>query len=142
VAKGNPLNITKLEDLARPGIRFINRQGGSGTRVLLDYLLNQKGIYKEGILGYEREEFTHLNVAVAIASGSADAGLGIQSAAEALGLDFIPIGEERYDLAIPREYLEEPRMQTLIKVVQSEEFKAEIVRLGGYDVRDTGKFFM
>ncbi len=142
VAKGNPLNITTLEDLARLGIRFVNRQGGSGTRVLLDYHLTQKGISKEEILGYDREEFTHLNVAVAIASGSADAGLGIQSAAEALGLDFVPIGEERYDLAIPREFLEEPRMKTLITVVQSEEFKEEVVKLGGYDVRDTGKFIM
>jgi len=142
VAKGNPLNITRLEDLARPGIRFVNRQGGSGTRVLLDYLLNQKGLSKEEILGYEREEFTHLNVAVAIASGSAEAGLGIQSAAEALGLDFVPIGEERYDLAIPREYLEEPRMKTLITVVQGEEFKEEVLKLGGYDLRDTGKFII
>lgn len=142
VAKGNPLNITTLKDLSRPGIRFVNRQGGSGTRVLLDYQLSQKGISKEEILGYEREEFTHLNVAVAIASGSADAGLGIQSAAEALGLDFVPIGEERYDLAIPREYLEEPRMKTLITVVQGEEFKEEVVKLGGYDVRGTGKFIM
>jgi putative molybdopterin biosynthesis protein len=142
VAKGNPLNLTKLEDLVLPGIRFINRQGGSGTRVLLDYLLGQKGISKADILGYNREEFTHLNIAVAIASGTADVGLGIQSAAEALGLDFVPIGEERYDLAIPREYLEESRMKMLIAVVQSEEFKEEIVKLGGYDVRDTGKFLL
>lgn len=142
VAKGNPLKLTQLEDLAQEGIRFINRQGGSGTRVLLDYLLNKKGIAKEKIIGYAREEFTHLNVAVAVASGSADAGLGIQSAAEALGLDFIPIGEERYDLAIPREYLEEPRMQLLISVVQSRTFQEEILKLGGYDVRDSGKFIL
>lgn len=139
VAKGNPLNLTKLEDLARPSIRFINRQGGSGTRVLLDYLLKQKGISKEDILGYEREEFTHLNVAVGVASGSADVGLGIQSAAQSLGLDFIPIGEERYDLAIPAEYLEDLRMQALIAVVHNDTFKDEVLSLGGYDVRDMGK---
>ena len=142
VAQGNPKNIRTLEDLVRPGIRFINRQGGSGTRVLLDYLLKQKGINPEAIDGYSREEFTHLNVAVAIASGSADVGLGIQSAAEALGLDFIPIGEERYDLAIPREYLGEPKMQTLMEVVNSAEFKEEVLKLGGYDVRDMGKFIL
>ena len=142
VAKGNPLNITSLEDLTRPGIRFVNRQGGSGTRVLLDYLLSKKGISPQDILGYEREEFTHLNVAVAVASGAADAGLGIQSAAGTLGLDFLPIGEERYDLAIPREYLEDPRMKMLVQVVQSEEFKEEVLKLGGYDVRDTGKFIL
>jgi putative molybdopterin biosynthesis protein len=142
VAKGNPLNITQLEDLTRSGVRFVNRQGGSGTRVLLDYLLAQKGISSERILGYEREEFTHLNVAVAVASGSTDTGLGIQSAAEALDLDFVPIGEERYDLAIPREFMEEPRMKTLINVVQSDKFKEEVLNLGGYDVRDTGKFIL
>lgn len=140
VAKGNPLHLTRLEDLARPGIRFINRQGGSGTRVLLDYLLNQKGIAKEEIVGYEREEFTHLNVAVAVVSGSADVGLGIQSAAQSLGLDFIPIGEERYDLAIPCEYLEDLRMQALLAVVHSDAFKEDVMKLGGYDVRDMGKF--
>ncbi|HVJ49351.1 molybdopterin biosynthesis protein [Desulfitobacterium sp.] len=140
VAKGNPLNLTRLEDLTQPGIRFINRQGGSGTRVLLDYLLEQKGISKKDILGYEREEFTHLNVAVGVASGSADVGLGIQSAAQSLGLDFIPIGEERYDLAIPSEFLEDLKMQALIAVVHSDVFKEDVMKLGGYDVRDMGKF--
>ncbi|MGC7872209.1 molybdopterin biosynthesis protein [Desulfosporosinus sp. SYSU MS00001] len=141
VPKGNPLNIRTLEDLVRPGIRFINRQGGSGTRVLLDYLLQRQGLNKEKIIGYEREEFTHLGVAVAVASGSADVGLGIQSAAEALGLDYIFIGEERYDLAIPSEYLEEPRMQAMISVVQSKDFQEAVLALGGYDVRETGIFY-
>lgn len=108
--------------------------------MLLDYLLNQKGIAKEDILGYEREEFTHLNVVVGVASGSADMGLGIQSAAQSLGLDFIPIGEERYDLAILAEYLEDLRMQALIAVVHNDAFKREVMSLGGYDVRDMGKF--
>ena len=141
VPKGNPLNIKTLADLVKPGIRFINRQRGSGTRVLLDYLLQKQGLTIEQILGYEREEFTHLAVAVAVASGSADVGLGIQSAAEALGLDYVLVGEERYDLAIPREYLEEPRMKAMIAVVQSKVFQEDVLALGGYDVRDTGVFY-
>ena len=141
VPKGNSLNILTLEDLVRPGIRFINRQGGSGTRVLFDYLLQKQGLTKEQILGYEREEFTHLAVAVAVASGAADVGLGIQSAAEALGLDYVLVGEERYDLAIPREFLEEPRMKAMIEVIQSKAFQEDVLALGGYDVRDTGVFY-
>lgn len=141
VPKGNPLNIKTLADLVKPDIRFINRQGGSGTRVLLDYLLRKQGLTKEQILGYEREEFTHLAVAVAVASGAADVGLGIQSAAEALGLDYVPVGQERYDLAIPREYLENPRLKAMISVIQSKAFQEDVLALGGYDVRDTGVFY-
>jgi len=141
VPKGNPLNIQTLADLAKPGIRFINRQAGSGTRVLLDYLLRKQGLAKEQILGYEREEFTHLAVAAAVVSGAADVGLGIQSAAEALGLDYVPVGQERYDLAIPREYLENPRMQAMIAVIRSKAFQEDVLALGGYDIRDTGVFF-
>jgi putative molybdopterin biosynthesis protein len=141
VPKGNPLNIKTLADLVKPDIRFINRQGGSGTRVLLDYLLRKQGLTKEQILGYEREEFTHLAVAVAVASGAADVGLGIQSAAEALGLDYVPVGQERYDLAIPYEHLENPRMQAMISVIRSKAFQEDVLALGGYDVRDTGIFY-
>ncbi len=141
VPKGNPLNIKTLADLVKPGVRFINRQGGSGTRVLFDYLLQKQGLTKEQILGYEREEYTHLAVAVAVASGSADVGLGIQSAAEALGLDYVLVGEERYDLAIPREFLEEPRMKAMIEVIQSKAFQEDVLALGGYDVRETGVFY-
>jgi putative molybdopterin biosynthesis protein len=141
VPKGNPLNIKTLADLVKPDIRFINRQGGSGTRVLLDYLLRKQGLTKEQILGYEREEFTHLAVAVAVASGAADVGLGIQSAAEALGLDYVQVGQERYDLAIPHEYLENPRMQAMISVIRSKAFQEDVLALGGYDVRDTGIFY-
>ena len=140
VPKGNPLNIKNLADLVKPGVRFINRQGGSGTRVLLDYLLQKQGLTKEQIVGYEREEFTHLAVAVAVASGTADVGLGIQSAAEALGLDYVLVGEERYDLAIPQEFLEEPRMKAMISVIQSKAFQDDVLALGGYDVRETGVF--
>ncbi len=141
VPNGNPLNIKTLADLVKPGVRFINRQGGSGTRVLLDYLLQKQGLTKDQIIGYEREEFTHLAVAVAVASGAADVGLGIQSAAEALGLDYILVGEERYDLAIPREFLEEPRMKEMIEVIQSKAFQEDVLALGGYDVRETGVFY-
>ncbi|MFZ3102455.1 MAG: molybdopterin biosynthesis protein [Desulfitobacteriaceae bacterium] len=142
VPKGNPLKLKTLVDLAQPGRRFVNRQGGSGTRVLLDYLLQKQGLSKEQIIGYDREEFTHLGVAVAVASGSAEVGLGIQSAAEALGLDFVPIGEERYDLAIPREYLEEPRMKAMISVIQSQAFQEDVLALGGYAVRETGVIYV
>lgn len=142
VPKGNPLKLQGLHDLARTGVRFINRQGGSGTRVLLDYLLGRQEIKSEDITGYEREEFTHLGVAVAVAAGTADVGLGIQSAAVTLGLDFIPVGEERYDLAIPAEYLEDTRMQTLLEIINSSGFQADVVALGGYNTRDTGKFFV
>lgn len=139
VPKGNPLEIRGLSDLARENITFVNRQAGSGTRVLLDYLLEQQKIPQDKIIGYNREEFSHLGVAVAVASGAADAGLGIQSAAVSLGLDFIPIGEERYDLAIPTEYFELELMQKMLDVIRSRAFKEEVLALGGYDVRDTGK---
>lgn len=141
VLKGNSLKIKDLSDLCREKVNFVNRQAGSGTRVLLDYLLDRQAIPKEKITGYEREEFTHLGVAIAVASGNADVGLGIQSAAVTLGLDFIPIGEERYDLAIPTKYLDFPLMQKMLDVIRSEEFKTEVMALGGYDTRDTGKVF-
>lgn len=141
VPKGNPKNLKDLADLAQPGVKFVNRQAGSGTRVLLDYLLGKQGISKGNIAGYDWEEFTHLGVAVAVASGVADVGLGIQSAAVTLGLDFIPIGEERYDLAIPREYFEDVHMRTLMKVIMNPDFQADVLALGGYDTRDTGKYF-
>lgn len=139
VPKGNPMGLKGMRDIANGRVRFVNRQGGSGTRVLLDYLLQQEGLEKEQILGYDREEFTHLGVAVAVASGSADTGLGIQSAANSLGLDFIPIGEERYDLAIPKEYLEDHRMHVLLDIIKSPAFLRDVEALGGYDTRDTGK---
>ena len=142
VARGNPLGILTLQDLTRSDVRFINRQAGSGTRVLLDYLLQKECLPKDKILGYDREEFTHLGVAVAVASEMADVGLGIQSAAQSLHLDFIPIGEERYDLAIPREYLDDARMKAMLTVIQSEEFKENVQAMGGYDTRDTGTYLL
>ncbi|GAB6158447.1 molybdopterin biosynthesis protein [Desulfotomaculum varum] len=139
VAKGNPLNIKGLEDLAREGIRFINRQRGAGTRILLDYRLKQLGIEPDSIYGYNREEYTHMAVAAAVASGAADAGLGILAAANALGLDFVPVVEERYDLCIPGEYWDTPYIRRLLEVLATPEFKRQVAALGGYDLRNCGE---
>ena len=115
VLKGNPKHITSLNDLARQDVVFINRQPGSGTRVLLDYKLKQAGIDASEIKGYAREESTHTGVAAGVASGAADVGLGILAAARALGLDFIPLLKERYDLAIPRSFYESELLQPLLQ---------------------------
>ncbi|MBM7855339.1 putative molybdopterin biosynthesis protein [Desulfohalotomaculum tongense] len=139
VAKGNPKNIGGLADLVKPGVRFVNRQRGAGTRILLDYKLKELGINPGKIHGYQHEEYTHMAVAAAVASGSADAGLGIKAAAKALGLDFIPVVEERYDLCIPGEYWDQPVIQRLLKVMALPEFQQHVQGLGGYDLRDCGK---
>lgn len=138
VAKENPLNIQGLEDLDREGIRFINRQRGAGTRILLDYRLSQLGINPDNIYGYGREEYTHMAVAAAVASGDADAGLGILAAANALELDFVPVVEERYDLCIPGEYWDTPYIKRLLEVIATAQFKQQVEALGGYDLRDCG----
>ncbi len=139
VPRGNPKNITSLNDLSRPDVVFINRQPGSGTRVLLDYKLKQAGIDPAGIKGYSREDSTHTGVAAAVMSGAADVGLGIMAAAKALGLDFIPLLKERYDLAIPREYYESEFLQPLLEVIRGVEFKEIVSSLGGYDTSEMGK---
>ncbi len=139
VPKGNPLGISGLADLAGGKIRYINRQRGAGTRILLDYELGKLGIKPETITGYEREEFTHLGVAVAVAAGSADTGLGILAAAKALELDFIPVERERYDLLIPEEFWDSPYVQNLLEIRVREKFHAEFHALGGYDTKDMGK---
>jgi molybdopterin molybdotransferase/putative molybdopterin biosynthesis protein len=132
VVKGNPKEIGGFEDLTRDDITFINRQGGSGTRVLLDFELDRRGIPASGMKGYETEEFTHMAVAVAVKSGAADAGLGILSAAKALDLDFIPVTTERYDLVIPEAFFETPPIERLLTVIRSEEFASRLDELGGY----------
>ena len=139
VAPGNPKSIKGLEDLAQGGVNFVNRQGGSGTRILLDWRLGQLGIDPASIKGYQREEYTHMAVAVDVLSGTADVGMGIQAAAQALGLDFIPVTTERYDLVIPAVHYYNPLVQELLKVIASQEFKQQVMALGGYDVRDTGR---
>jgi len=139
VASGNPKSIRSLEDLTRAGVRFVNRQPGSGTRVLLDYELGKLGIDRAAIAGYEREEFTHMAVGVAIASGLADAGLGVRAAANALGLDFLPVASEQYDLLIARAFLESPRGQQLLHVMVCTSFKDAVAALGGYDAHRSGQ---
>lgn len=139
VPKGNPKGVRALEDLARPDVRFVNRQRGSGTRVLLDYELKRRGIDPRSVTGYEREEYTHMAVAAAVMSGAADAGLGILAAARALELDFLPLLRERYDLVIPRVYYDAPLLQPLLEVIRGEEFRAAVAALGGYGVEDMGR---
>ncbi|MEW6567892.1 MAG: molybdopterin biosynthesis protein [Chloroflexota bacterium] len=138
VPSGNPKGIRTLSDLARPDVTFVNRQRGAGTRVLLDYHLAQLGIGPESIRGYPTEEYTHLAVAAAVASGRADCGLGIRAAAAALGLDFIPLFEERYDLAIPRQHYTSPLLQPLLEVLNDPRFRQAVAALPGYDVSRTG----
>lgn len=139
VPAGNPKGIRGIADLARPDVLFVNRQAGSGTRILLDYELAKAGIPPERAAGYGNEEYTHMNVAMAVASGAADTGLGIHSAAQALALDFIPVTKERYDLVIPRAYLEDEKIRLLLATIRSAEFKEKALAMGGYEVQETGK---
>lgn len=139
VAKGNPKGIQGLEDLSRDGVIFINRQRGAGTRVLLDYRLKLKGINPENITGYGREEYTHMAVAAAVLDGIADAGMGILAAANALGLDFIPVTTERFDLAIPARFMDTLKIKALLEVLTTDTFKDKILSLGGYDTSRTGE---
>lgn len=139
VQKGNPLGIRGLQDLVRKGVRFVNRQKGAGTRILLDYLLGEKGIDPELINGYGREEFTHLAVAAAVQSDTADAGMGIYASARALDLDFIPVAEERYDLCFLPGLLDGPVYDKILEVIASEEFRCEVEQFGGYDLSLSGQ---
>jgi len=139
VAKGNPLNIQKFSDIAKEGVRYVNRQKGSGTRILTDYLCKQENLNVDAIYGYDREELTHTSVAVQIASGSADAGMGIYSAAKLYDLDFIPICIEEYDLIIPDHAWETPQVQQMIATMKTESFREKILALGGYTVENPGE---
>jgi molybdenum cofactor synthesis domain-containing protein len=139
VPKGNPLNIQSIEDLKTGSFKFINRQPGSGTRILFDYKLKQLGIRPGDISGYENDEYTHMSVAVAVLSGRADAGLGIKAAANALCLDFIPIITESYDLIIPERFFESRKVQVLLDTIGTDAFKDRVLTLGGYGVEKTGQ---
>ena len=142
VQRGNPKDIRGLSDLLRKDTSFINRQKGSGTRILLDHTLKTLSLEPTQIQGYENEEFTHMAVASAVASGRVYTGLGILPAAKAMNLDFIPIAKERYDLIIPSIYFEEEKIQRVIEVIRSKEFKETVLQMGGYDVSRTGEELM
>jgi putative molybdopterin biosynthesis protein len=139
VKRGNPKNIKGIDDLVKKDIKFINRQKGSGTRVLLDYLLKKKGINPLDIQGYSKEEYTHLMVASAVTEGNVDAGLGIFSAVKAFHLDFVPVAKERYDIIIPKEYYSSLKIQKLLTIIRSEKFRKKVLSLGGYDLSQSGK---
>ena len=138
VAKGNPLGISSMKDLQKSGLRYVNRQKGSGTRILLDYLCKKENLDTASIYGYEREEFTHTSVAAQIASGSADAGLGIYSAAMLYDLDFVPVCTEQYDLLIPDYAWDTPMVQKLLSVLKSDAFRERLEKLGGYTLAHPG----
>ncbi len=139
IPQGNPKGIRGIEDLVRDDITFINRQGGSGTRILLDYNLKNLNLDAGAIKGYENEEFTHMSVAVAVLSGTVDVGLGIYAAAKALNMDFIPVVTEEYDLVIPDKYFESENIQILLETINTGEFKKRVQALGGYSTEKTGE---
>lgn len=139
VAKGNPLGLTGLADLPKPGVRYVNRQRGAGTRVLLDVMLRDLGLSPDSIDGYAREEPTHLAVAAAIASGRADAGMGIMAAAAPFGLDFVPIATEPYDMVVAPGALDSPQLAPLWSLLESDRFKVAVEELGGYSAKDMGR---
>ncbi|MGW8161149.1 MAG: molybdopterin biosynthesis protein [Desulfobulbales bacterium] len=142
VQSGNPRNIQRVQDLMRDDVTYVNRQAGSGTRVLLDYELDKAGISADTIRGYDFEEYTHMSVAVAVLSAKADAGLGILAAARALNLDFIPLTEERYDLILPSAMISHPGIQQLLQIINSSSFKDRVEEMGGYSTRETGRIVL
>lgn len=139
VARGNPLNICSFADISRQGIRYVNRQKGSGTRILTDYLCSREKVEPSDVYGYTREELTHTSVAAQIACGSADVGMGIYSAAKLYDLDFIPICIEEYDLIIPDHAWDSPMVQQLLTILRSDAFREKILSMGGYTVDHPGQ---
>jgi putative molybdopterin biosynthesis protein len=138
VASGNPLGLEGVADLTRPGVRYVNRQRGAGTRVLLDFELGRLGVSPDDLDGYAREEPTHLAVAAAVAAGRADAGLGIMAAARAFGLDFVPVTQEPYDLVVAAEAMDSPLLAPLWSLLRSDRFQASVTELGGYSTKEMG----
>ncbi len=142
VAKNNPKGIKGITDLTRDDVSFMNRQAGSGTRILLDYNLARSGISPESIKGYDREEFTHMSVAVDVLSGAADCGMAIYASAKALDLDFILMDREQYDLVIPTDFLDDPNIRAVLDAIRSREFRDRVAALGGYDASRSGELIM
>lgn len=139
VARGNPLNICSFADISRQGVRYVNRQKGSGTRILTDYLCSREKVEPSDVYGYTREELTHTSVAAQIACGSADVGMGIYSAAKLYDLDFIPICIEEYDLIIPDHAWDSPMVQQLLTILRSDAFREKILSMGGYTADHPGQ---
>jgi putative molybdopterin biosynthesis protein len=140
VKRGNPLKIEKWEDLTRSGLQMVNREPGSGTRVLLDEQLRKHGINRRSIKGYDNVEMSHTAVAIAVARGLADVGLGNQKAAmQVEGIDFIPLQQERYELVIKEDDLNKPVIQLLLSTLASNAFRQEIEGLGGYGISEMGQ---
>ncbi|MBA7678228.1 hypothetical protein ES703_86501 [subsurface metagenome] len=138
IQRGNPKQVRGIGDLTRDDLSFVNRQPGSGTRILFDYKLQEMGIDPSQIRGYDNEEYTHMNVAVAVLNGMADVGLGIMAAAKALDLDFIPVLSEQYDLVVPSPFVNDHKIQLLISVARSKEFRNRVEALGGYNPEKSG----
>jgi putative molybdopterin biosynthesis protein len=141
IQKGNPRGIEGIGDLTGENVTFVNRQPGSGTRILFDYKLKEMGIDPATIKGYENEEYTHMNVAVAVLNGMADVGLGIMAAARALDLDFIPVAREQYDLVIPTSFADDANIKLLLRVARSNDFRQRVRGLGGYDPARSGNLW-
>ncbi len=139
VARGNPLQLTKLQDLLRPGVRFVNRTLGTGTRVLLDELLGEAGVDGARLMGYERAEPSHSAVAQTVASGEADAGLGIASAAQTRGLGFVPLLEEQYHLVCLKSALQQDATQVLLKLLKHSAWQRKLAGIAGYQPQRSGE---
>ncbi len=139
VQPGNPLGISGFEDLCRSEVRFINRQQGAGTRVLLDHNLKRLGLCEDRIKGYDSQVSTHTEVAMAVRSNRSDTGLGVRAAALAFGLEFIPITKERFDFIIPKPVFYTETVQKLLELLRSESFARRVERMGGYDLSNSGR---
>lgn len=139
VPKGNPKGISGVESLRNKAVRYINRQRGAGTRILFDRHLRQAGMTPADVTGYGKEETTHMAVAVNVLTGAADCGMGIFAAARALNLDFVPLARERYDLAVPDRFLDDPRILAVLELLRNDAFKKRIEALGGYETPLTGQ---
>jgi len=139
VQKGNPKSLSGIVDITKDGVTFVNRQVGSGTRILLDAMLKEMGISKNLIKGYEREESSHNAIAILVREGVADTGIAIHAVARAFSLGFIPLAEEDYDLLVTKEFSKSERFASLLDLIRSDEFKNRLHEVGGYNTDDTGK---